>query len=253
MLIRFRLPGTRPRSRRAVSPVIATVLLVAITMVLVAVLYGYIQPNYPSQQPQLNFVAEGDQSQQTWGDPTDCSNTTNDAQCNSIPAIFVVFTSFTPAVIPLQDLQLYLYCNGTSLINGTFASLELIPGTGQNPPSGSPTLGACGGWSPNPVGTHATWFNRLLYFQQVQTNRTVLAVGDMFVVYAHPPLGFKDWGCTHGLYPPDSTECSGEDDDFHGAPPWCYQEPGLCSVVFYDTAGSGAVVGQVPLYGLAPP
>jgi hypothetical protein len=235
-----------------VTPIIATVFLVAITVVLAAILYAYLHVNTPSQNPRISFIAQGYQSQQTWGDPTDCSNTTNAAQCNSIPAIFLTITSFSPPVIRLTDLQFWLYCNGTSLLNGTFAALELIPGTGQNPPAGSPTLGKCGSWSPSPFGNHATWFNRLAYFQQLFPGKTALSVGDLFVIYAHPPTGFKDWGCTHGKYRSGSPECSGNDDDFHGAPLWCYSVPGLCQVVIYDTAGANGIVGTINLYGLAP-
>ena len=119
----------RPARLRAVSSVIAVVLLVAITVVLVSVLALW-RPNLPSQTPQVWYAAEGNESEQAWGDPTDCTNTTIYAACDPLPAIFVSVTSFTPSFIALSQLELSFYCNGTDLMNGSLQQLEVVPGPG---------------------------------------------------------------------------------------------------------------------------
>ncbi|MGA7922432.1 MAG: archaellin/type IV pilin N-terminal domain-containing protein [Thermoplasmata archaeon] len=230
----------RRASRRGVSPVIATILLVAITVVLAAVLYGYLSVSTPNQSPSISFIAKGFQSQQAWGDPTDCTNTTQYATCNSIPAVFMIFTSQIPQALLLSQLVFLLRCNGTSLVNGTLEAMEIVPGSGASPSPSSPVLGKCGNWTPSASGNQATFFNRLAYYQQLFPGKTTLQDGDTMVIYAHPPGNFCD---RNGNCP---------DDDFHGAPLWCFSVPGDCTAYILDKAAGNLVVAQLPLYGLAP-
>ncbi|HEV2230846.1 MAG TPA: archaellin/type IV pilin N-terminal domain-containing protein, partial [Thermoplasmata archaeon] len=67
------------------SGVIATILLLAITLVLVVVL-SLFRPNLSTASPQIYINVLGSQTEQAWGDPTDCSNTSSHAQCNALPA-----------------------------------------------------------------------------------------------------------------------------------------------------------------------
>jgi hypothetical protein len=129
-------------------------------------------------------------------------------------------------------------CNGTSLVNGTLAAMEVVPGTGASPSSNSPKLGHCGTWSPSSYGTTATYFNRLMYFQQVTTGLKILENGDQLVVYVHA-ADFKD---TSKNYP---------DDDYHGAPPWCFASASSCSIVITYTANPPALVATIPFSELS--
>jgi flagellin-like protein len=208
----------RPSGTRAVASVIAVVLLVAITVVLVGVLATF-RFNLPTQAPQIWYAAEGNESEQAWGDPTDCTNTTIYAACNPLPAIFVSITSYTPSFIPLDQLELYFYCNGTDLLNGSLADFEVVPGSGANPGSSAPVIHNCGSWDwGTGQGTNGKDFNRLLYYQQRTPGLPGVESGDILVVYSHPKLNFCD----------RSGNCP--DDDYHGAPLWCFTTPNACTI-----------------------
>jgi flagellin-like protein len=220
---------------RAVSPIIASILLIGITIAAGVVLWT-LRIQTPSAGVQVEYIVEGDQTEPAWGDPTDCSNTSIYANCDGVPAFFIVFTAHTPADILLSDLRFELVCNHTSLLNGTFQQMEIIPGTGSNPSSSSPELGECGSWKPNPHGTSATYFNRLAYYQQIDESSKVLHDGDIFVVYEHPLANFCD---RNGNCP---------DDDYHGAPPWCFTDPASdCTIYITYTAAPASLVATIPI------
>ena len=207
------------------------------TVTIGAVLWSY-RPPLPPAQVVVQYVALGDESEPTWGDPTDCTNTTIYAQCDTIPAFFVVFTSHSPTNIPLTSLSVDMRCNGTSLVNGTLSSMEVVPGTGASPSANSPKLGNCGSWKPSAVGTTATYFNRLMYFQQISAGYPTLQNGDQLVVYVHA-LNFKD---------PAGND---PDDDYHGAPPWCFTETSSCELLITYTASPPALVASIPFSSLS--
>jgi hypothetical protein len=228
----------RHKARVGSSNNIAAVLLLAMTVAIGAVLWGY-RPPLPPSPVVVQYIALGDESEPTWGDPTDCTNTTIYAQCDTIPAFFVVFTSHSPTNIPLYDLSVDMRCNGTSLVNGTLAAMEVVPGTGASPSSNSPKLGSCGTWTPSAVGTTATYFNRLMYFQQVTPGYPTLQNGDQLVVYVHA-ANFKD---RSGNSP---------DDDYHGAPPWCFTNTAsACTIIISYVASPPALVASVPFSELS--
>lgn len=221
--------------RRAVSPIIAAILLTGITVAAGVILWQF-RIQTPTPGVAIEYTVEGDQTEPAWGDPTDCSNTSIYANCDGIPAFFIVFTSHSPSQILLADLTFDLTCNGTSLLNGSFQNLEVIPGSGSNPGSGSPDLGKCGSWSPNPHGTSATYFNRLAYFQQIVPTSKVLHDGDIFVVYEHPLANFCD----------RNNNCP--DDDYHGAPPWCFTDPAVnCQIFVTYTGTPPSLVATIPI------
>jgi flagellin-like protein len=223
--------------RRAVSPIIATILMVGITVAGGVVLWS-LRANLPASPVSVTYIAQGDQSEPAWGDPTDCAGggTGITATCKDLPAVFVIFTGHVPDNIPLSALRMTFVCNGTSLLNGTLKQLEIIPGTGANPGSGSPKLGRCGAWTPSPSGHTASYFNRLAYFQQIDNGSSVLKSGDILVIYTHPPLQFTDY-----------SGYQGDSDDYHGAPPWCFTVPGLCSVQITYTQVPPTLVAVIPL------
>ena len=222
------------RASRAVTPIFATLLIVAMTITAGAILWT-MKINTPSTPVDVNYIGVGDQSEPAWGDPTDCTNTSINANCGVLPAIFIVFTGHEPTNIPLTLLLVTVKCNSTSLLNGTLASLEVVPGTGASPGVGAPKLGHCGTWYPSPKGTSATYFNRLLYFQQIQVGSQVLINGDQIVLYTHPHGGF----CDRSGYCPD--------DDFHGAPPWCFTIPNACFLTITYLGTPQSLVANIPI------
>jgi flagellin-like protein len=230
------------RSQRGISNIIATVLLVAITIVLVIVLAEF-RPNLGQPPPSIDYQVKGGLSEQAWSDPTDCSNTTQYAHCNALPAIFVAVNGFTPSYLALAHLNLIFLCNGTDLINASLANLEVVPGTGASPPANAPLIGSCGTWSWGEGGPGAftgTYFNRLLYYQQFTPGATGVSQGDVLVVFAHPTADFCDY----------SGNCP--DDDYHGAPLWCFNVPGACTIsVTYANGGTNDLVMSFSLYGLS--
>ena len=226
------------RRRRASANIIGVVLILGITVVAGTLLWAW-HPPLPTPPVSVEYVAVGDQSEPAWGDPTDCTNTSIYADCNTLPAFFIVFTSHSPTNLPLSALSIDFRCNGTSLVNGTFSSMEVVPGSGASPASGSPKLGKCGTWSPNPVGNQATYFNRLMYFQQVQVGHKTLTNGDLFVVYQNAGSNFCD---RNGNCP---------DDDYHGAPPWCFTVAGACTIYISYTQSPPTLVATIPVVDLS--
>lgn len=228
-----------PAGRRAISNIIAAVILVGMTVIAGVVLWAY-RPPLPPAPASVDYQAVGNQSEPAWGDPTDCSNTTIYAKCGVLPAVDIVVVGHSPASIPLSQLSLTFMCNGTVLLNGSLQALEVVPGSGASPGRGSPTLGVCGTWSPNQFGFHSTFFNRLMFFKQIQVGSPTLASGDVIVIYGHPPGGFHDYRGN-----------AGDNDDFHGAPAWCFSVPGACTVYLSLSGSTAGVVATIPLLYLA--
>ncbi len=232
-------PGARwrHRGRSGMSNTFAVTLLLAMTVTMGAMLWAF-RPPLPPAPVIIQYVAIGDQSEPAWGDPTDCTNQTIYALCDTIPAFFVIFTTHSPTNIPLSALSVTMRCNGTSLVNGTLQAMEVVPGSGANPGSNSPKLGSCGSWSPSPFGHTATYFNRLMYFQQVTVGSKTLQNGDQLVVYVHAQ-DFKD----RNNYNPD--------DDYHGAPPWCFTNTQACTLLIAYTANPPSLVATIPFSQLS--
>jgi FlaG/FlaF family flagellin (archaellin) len=230
----------RPHPVRAVSSVIAVILLLALTVILVAVVATF-RFNLPTQSPKIWYTAEGNESEEAWGDPTDCTNTTIYAACDSLPAVFISVTAFTPSYISLSQLELVFMCNGTELMNGSLKALEVVPGSGANPGSGSPVLQNCGTWDwGSGLGTSGTFFNRLLYYQQRTPGIPGIQQGDILVVYSHPKLDFTD---RSGYFP---------DDDYHGAPLWCFTVQNACTLyIDYLSGKQTSLVFSISLFQLS--
>ncbi|HXQ94626.1 MAG TPA: type IV pilin N-terminal domain-containing protein [Thermoplasmata archaeon] len=230
----------RPAIYRAVSSVISVILLLCVTVILIAVVATF-RFNLPTSSPHVWYTASGNESEQAWGDPTDCTNTSIYAACDPLPAVFVSVTSFTPSYISLSQLVLVFICNGTELMNGTLKALEVVPGSGANPGSGSPVLKSCGTWSwGSGQGTTGTYFNRLLYYQQKTPGIPGIQQGDILVVYSHPKLDFAD---RSGHNP---------DDDYHGAPLWCFTVQNACTLYLdYISGKQTSLVFSLSLYQLS--
>ncbi|MCI4324214.1 MAG: hypothetical protein L3K03_09460, partial [Thermoplasmata archaeon] len=155
------------RARRAVAPVIATIMILGITMAASATLWE-LRFTLPSEQFSITYVARAGLKIPTWGDHTDClaqdypqspesgwsaaENTAWREQCwgtgpngtgypqignfSYMNASEIVFTSVSPTNIPLANIDFDFLCvnqtaNGTlttSLANGSLAAMTWIPG-----------------------------------------------------------------------------------------------------------------------------
>jgi hypothetical protein len=83
----------------------------------------------------------------------------------------------------------------------------------------------------------------------------MLQPGDTFILYIHNggwPIDYQCvdptlYGCflNHGKPILD-------DDDYHGAPPWCFTSPGACTIDLTYSGNPNALLAQVPVSSLAP-
>jgi hypothetical protein len=214
-------PGRHP-SRRGVTPIIATIFLLGLTVASGTVLWAF-SPRLPSAPTSIEYEASGGVSVPAWGDGSDCKNVNGSQQCLTLPAITIVITSFSPSAIRLADLTFYLICNGSIYLQAPFPAMEWVPGSAGTPSANAPQLGHCGTYTPPKAA-----FNRLGFFQQIDPGATLLQPGDTIVVVAHTFTSFKD-------------------DDFHGAPTWCFTVLGACSILLAYGGPSPGIALNLPL------
>ncbi len=291
----------RPRGRRAVSEVIATILLLAITIVAGTILWTF-HVYTPTTAPTSSFIYRSGGSNPVWGDPTDCqpigtwtyplaaskeltwyNNWDQDCE-NTVTGNFsslnttqVIFNQLSSNSLPLSEIQMTFVCNGayapapytdnavTVLLNGSLASMTWIPGETSSPPANAPYLGYCGGFD---MGDEAgvafgSLFTRLGIFVPLSNSSSVLANGDTFYLYIHNggyPLDFacvstyQPWGNDILICPDGTTGGPLLDiDDYHGAPPWCFESILACTIYFTYTGSPSTVLGEIPVYDLTPP
>lgn len=319
--------GRRHRSR-GVSNIIATLLLVAITIVAGVFLWSF-KINTPAPSPQISFAIRSGTSNPVWGDPTDClpwfpswlnyntqvsTSTTNvtadyyensghytiagsftggpivakdgkhygnnftawwfgglanvtggvtgssvhNTECNGSPPTgdFSVMNStqfivaaHSPSVIPLQDIELIFQCNGTVFVNGTLDTMTWFPGSSTGPSPNAPHLNRCGSFVPS--GSYSTLYNRFGIFVPIRaTSSGLVENGDTFIMYVHTSSPFDP--DVHGANGGALGDCGpGPDcDDFHGAPAWCFQVPGACTLSFVYTGQPSTLLVSISLYDI---
>ena len=210
---------------RGVTPIIATIFMLGMTVASGAVLWAF-SPRLPSTPTSFEYEAVGGVSVPAWGDGSDCKNVNGSQQCLTLPAILIVITSFSPSFIRLADLTFYLICNGTIYLQASFPAMEWVPGSPGTPSGSAPQLGHCGTYTPPKAA-----FNRLGFFQQLVPGAAQLQPGDTLVVIAHTFTAFND-------------------DDFHGAPSWCFTTPGACSILVAYGGPSPGIAFNLPLTSL---
>jgi hypothetical protein len=229
---------TRPTARRrAVTTIVAAVLLVALTVVAGAVLWA-MTFRLPSATATVEYVAVGDQSEPVWGDCTDCNSCSTGVviKCDVLPATYIVFTSHSPDPIPLSSLSFEFTCNGTSYLNASLDKMEMLPGQVWTPGPSSPSLGRCGTFDPHTLKHVAKiWFNRLAFFRQVSPNATVLKNGDAIVVYIDS----------------NNSWVQHDTDDFHGVPPWCFTVVNACTIYIGYSGPPAQIIAAVPMTALS--
>lgn len=254
-------PARWRRSRRAVSPIIGTILLLAITIVAGVILWSF-HIYTPAAPPTVTFLIRSGGSNPVWGDPTDQSGGGSYSMMNTTQ---IIVATHTPVNIPLDEVFLTFVCdnrssggNETILLSGTLANMTWIPGvsggSSGTAPVGAPTLGWCaslkiGGYG---GGAVSTAYNRLCIFSPISANQTtLLANGDTFILYIHKggyPLEY-DGECATGS---SGNPCL-DGDDYHGAPPWCFTNQGACTIYLSYIGSPSTLLATIPVYSLAPP
>jgi len=242
----------------------------------------------PASPPTVSFVVRSGGSNPVWGDPTDCqpqgswhyplSGATNISNWNtgfrnecSYPHVTgnysllnttqIIFSAHVPADIPLADIEMTFICNGTVLLNGSFAAMTWFPGSSFTVAANAPTLGFCGTFDAGGYGGGAfsTYYNRLGIFVPIRQNVSVLESGDTFILYIHNGGYPLDYACTTnwivGYYGLCGGVTSGpifDFDDYHGVPPWCFTSPGACTIYLTYTGAASTLLATIPVYTLVP-
>ena len=245
--------GRRSR-RRGVAEILGAILLVALTITAGVILWSF-RIHTPPAPPSVAFAFETGGSNPVWGDPTDYNN----GVYSLLNTSQIIVQSVSPTDIPATEVELTFLCNGaygqagpgqggigpgnnlTILIQGSLASMTWYPGYGTYPTSG-PKLGWCANFNAGGYGggANGVFFNRLGLFDPLQQGSTIVSAGDTFVLYIHS-------GCT----PLDNGHC--DTDDYHGAPPWCFTDPGACTIVLTYTGNPSTTLATISLTSLAPP
>lgn len=236
----------RRGGRRGVSPIIASVFLVAMTVVAGATLWAF-RPQPPVQPATFYYQVSTGAGEPTWGDGSDCQNVKDPGTgqtvqtCLTLPSIDIYLTSASQPAIALSELTFFFLCNGTIYLTAPLGGMAWVPGTAATVGGSAPQLGTCGTYVP----PKAAW-DRLAYYDQVRAGSPYWMAGDEIVLYAHT---FEPPNC------PSPTVKNGVivscDDDFHGAPEWCYTVPGACTILLAYTGTPPTVALRVPLYGLS--
>jgi flagellin-like protein len=274
------------RRRRGVAEAVGTVLLVAITVVLVVLIYFIRFPLTPAP-PRISYQAITGNTRPVWGDPTDCVpnlgplhppsfylgpgksvalyNTYMNAWWNdceygdngtynnmNVTAIEMVDVS---ASIPLSDIEFQFICTNltptydrTVLVSGPLSAMEWVPGSSQNLSANAPTLGYCATYDASGAGggANSVYYNRLGYFDPVDYNKTTLSPGQTIIIYVHTPDSVLE---APNPIEPISTWNISDGDDYHGAPPWCFDTYGACQINLIDTQWHpGVLLTTIPLY-----
>ncbi len=197
---------------------------------------------------------------------TDCELDDNGIYA-TMNATGIVITGVSQS-IPLSAIEFEFICTNTTpkvqttyLVQGYLDDMEWVPGGSQNLSSSAPTLGTCGSFDPRGSGANSVYYNRLGFFDPLNDGITTLTPGMTLVLYVHTPdsiteapseltegCGGRGGSCTC----PWGANCAWgqqDTDDYHGAPLWCFTDPGSCTVELIDTdVNSPVVILTVPVY-----
>ena len=209
------------RRRRAVSPIIGTILLVSLTVVLISLVYVLVVVPVSPPPPYIGVSVTSSPHQTYYGDANLCPPTTG--ACPSLPAVTFTLTQVVSPAPSYSLVDLLFHCNGTTYLD-TGLTAALFDPSVPPPTPVAPTVGNCGTFSP---GLPPPVFNELLYYQPLHPGAGRLAPGDQIVVYLHAAL-------------PPSTS-------YAGAPPWCLTVPGACTLELLYTGSAGAVLLNLAL------
>ncbi len=177
---------------------------------------------------------------------TQCEDGTTGTYSNmNVTEILVRAVSKT---VLLSDVEFTFVCHNntpapvtTFLVRGSLQAMSWFPGSSQAIPANAPTLGSCATFNASGYGggANSVYYNRLGYFQPLTDGATLLQPGDTFVLYDHSEDSVLE---APSPIEPSSTWNQPDFDDYHGAPPWCFSNPGACFIQLVDTGVSPQVV-----------
>ncbi|HEY1197339.1 MAG TPA: archaellin/type IV pilin N-terminal domain-containing protein [Thermoplasmata archaeon] len=194
-----------------------------------------------------------------------------------------VITSHSPGNIPLNEIDFTFVCNNASnqggttiLVNGSLASMTWFPGLSQEPAGYAPYLGYCGSFDAgSTTAANGIYYNRLGIFVPLNQGVDSVEDGDTFILYIHNggyPLDFMCIANAGGVdfdgqNPPHNwngcvapiggngrplAQLTLDYDDYHGAPPWCFQSVNACTILLRYTGDPSTILAEIPVYSLAP-
>ena len=231
------------------APIIGTILILAMTIVVFTILFSF-RFYTPPSPPVVNLLIHSGGSNPVWGDPTDEKAGTYSLMNTSQ----IIIASSSPTNIPLSSIEFTFVCdnrstggNETILVQGTLAAMTWFPGASGSPPANAPKLGWCASFHAGGFGggSFGTLYNRLGLFVPISEGVSVHHSGDTFILYNHK-----------GGYPHDNSGCGGgcfDHDDYHGAPPWCFTDPGACTIYLTYLGNPSSELGTINVNTLAPP
>ena len=187
----------------------------------------------------------------------------------------MVVSAISPTNLLLSEITLTFLCDGrfapspytssntTVLVSGSLASMTWFPGSTSSPAANAPTLGWCGGFRASGFGGGAfgVLYNRLGIFDPIsQHGANVLRAGDTFILYLHEGGWPMDYSCvdpsSYIRFLCNDPTANGmpifDQDDYHGAPPWCFTSVQACTIVLTYTGTPATTLATVPVTDLAP-
>jgi flagellin-like protein len=246
----------RRRGSRGVAPIIGTILILAMTIVVFTILFSF-RFYTPPAPPSVTFVIRSGGSNPVWGDGTD---TPPGGGYSLLNTTAIIVASVSSLNIPLNEIEFTFVCdnstsggNTTILVQGNLADMSWYPGVSTTAPADAPKLGWCASFHAGGYGGGAfgTAYNRLGLFLPISDLNITLQTGDTFLLYIHNggfPLDYAG-DCSMGT---SGNPCL-DGDDYHGAPPWCFTNPGACTIFLTFTGTPATQLAKIPVYSLAPP
>ena len=174
---------------------------------------------------------------------------------NLMDAARIVITGVSQP-IPLSQITFQFVCTNTTptyqqtyLVQGILGDMEWVPGGSQNLSANAPYLGVCASYDPSANnGANSVYYNRLGFFDPLNTNVQVLTPGMSIVIYIHTPNSIYE---APNPLEPQSAWNVADADDYHGAPLWCFTVPGSCTVQLIDDDWNyPAIILSAPVYML---
>jgi len=176
----------------------------------------------------------------------------------------IIFAAHSPSIIPISEIEFTFVCNNatnsggtTVLLQGSLAEMAWYPGVSTLAPANAPTLGWCGNFNASNFGggAYGTAYNRLGMFIPLYPNATLLQNGDTFLLYIHNGGWPLDYQCVdpdlYGFLTNGGNPVL-DNDDYHGAPPWCFLTPSACTIYITYTGDPQTTLAEIPVYELAP-
>lgn len=93
------------------------------------------------------------------------------------------------------------------------------------------------------------FYNRLGFYDPLKLNATLLEPGDAFILYVHTANSVFE------APSPIETQATWnlpDTDDYHGAPQWCFNVAGACTIYLVDSGvHPSTVLATIPVTELA--